>query len=133
MIRLATFCAFALLAAGTARAADDTAVDDEFYAQKKEAEANLQTTSGAEYDRMLGQWFAGSSEWKPGTAKCLEANPAPQDVRGFLDFRKDGTFRLVLRPQGEFAACMSHFVEGMNLPRPSTLPYRNDFNFNTEY
>ena len=93
MIRLATFCAFALLVAGTARAADETAVDDAFYTQKKQAEANLQTTSGAEYDRMLGQWFAGSAEWKPGTAKCLEANPAPQEVRGFLEFRENGTFR----------------------------------------
>jgi hypothetical protein len=133
MIRLATFCAFALLAAATARAADETAVDEEFYKQKKEAEANLQTTSGAEYDRILGQHFASDPAWKAGTAKCLEANPAPQEVRGFLDFRENGTFRLILRPTGDFASCMSHFVEGMNLPRPTKLPYRNDFNFNTEY
>jgi hypothetical protein len=122
-----------LLAAPFAHATTDASDDDAFYAQKKQAEANLRTTSGAEYDRLLGQAFAADPAWKTGTAKCLAANPAPQEVRGFLDFAADGTFRLRLRPTGEFASCMSHFVEGMNLPRPSQLPYLNDFNFNTEY
>ena len=69
----------------------------------------------------------------PGVAKCLEANPAPQEVRGFINFMDKTNFRLVLRPTGEFATCVSNVVEHMNPPRPPTTPYFADFNFNTDY
>ncbi len=116
-----------------AQATTDSSADETFYKQKKEAEANLQSSTGIEYDRIVGQAITGSGQWQPGVAKCLEANPAPQEIRGFIEFAADGTYKLVVRPTGAFADCVAAFVGRIALPKPPQLPYRQDFNFSTDY
>lgn len=133
MNRLAALCCAALLVAPLAHATTDSSADETFYKQKKEAEANLQSSTGAAYDGIVGRAITGSGQWQPGIAKCLEANPAPQEIRGFIEFAADGTYKLVVRPTGVFADCVAAFVGRIALPKPPLLPYRQDFNFSTDY
>jgi hypothetical protein len=86
----------------------------------------------AAYDRELGYFFQALPTFKASLDKCLGANPGPQSVKGYFDLAKDGTYQLLLKPQGGFADCLSLALEGHKIPKPPTLPYANPFRFSTE-
>ena len=119
------------LAAANVLAAEP-APDREFTIRKKEAEVNAQTTTGGDYDRKLAEAIDKLPRLPDIMNGCIVSNEGPHTARGYFQFAEDGSYRLVLRPENTFSACLAKTLEGHELPAPPRLPYVNDFNFGTE-
>jgi|SRR5689334_15347428 len=124
----ATVVLMLTLAACSAHAAV-TAKPRSFEEEKAEAERNVRTEAGSKYDRALGEYLQSLPGFAKSMDKCMDGTAPPHAVRGYFRFDAHGEYRVVLRPSGEFATCISAAFEGHKPPTPPKLPYLNDFNF----
>lgn len=117
------------LALPLAALADTADIEREFKLRKAEAQANALTTTGAAYDRTLSDFISALPKINDRFLACMASTPPPNEARGYFEFAMDGSYELVLRPEGPFAMCLQSLLEGHPLPAPPRLPYLNDFNF----
>ena len=110
-------------------AAPHGAAPDEFERTFAAADEKSRSGAGAAYDRELGRYFESLPAFKARLDICLGANPGRHAVKGYFLFARSGTYRLILRPEGKFARCLSSALEGQSVPKPPRLPYANPFRY----
>lgn len=103
------------------------AAADDFESVRREAEKNLGSEAGADYDRWLGDFFKARPEVEKELTECVAGHDERPPLRGYVAFDRDGSYRYVLRPKGPFADCVSAAFAGFSPPPPPTLPYFNPF------
>lgn len=109
--------------------AHDVAADD-FDVRRREAERNMASEAGTDYDRWLGDYFRARPEVGSELTDCVSRHAETPPLRGYIEFDRGGGYRYVLRPKGPFADCVAKAFEGFAPPPPPTLPYVNPFELN---
>jgi hypothetical protein len=101
-------------------------VDDGFEQKVSEARANEQFH--ARYERTLQRYFAANKDAAAKWGVCLRTHRR-QDLRGYFEFGAKDGYRVVLRPAGAFATCMTKAFEGHKLPAPPVRPYLHSLKY----
>jgi hypothetical protein len=105
------------------------ATDTVFETENAEAMKAFATPEGSAYDEQLGRYLAALPDYAATMKQCMALNPARQSVQGYLRFDAQGKYQVLLRPAGEFATCITRFLEGRAPPKPPHLPYFNTLSF----
>jgi hypothetical protein len=123
MPKLKLFAA-ALLVASLLAACDRPPQFDENYAKAKE---NMRTPAGAQYDRQLSLFVQNLSGFSLALEDCVTKNPGKGEVHGYFEFASATEYRVVLRPDDGFAACITIELQNQSVPAPPQVPYLSPF------
>ena len=106
-----------------------TLADDGFDAVLARAKANEHSEHA--YDEALARHFGAS----PGLVAAMNGCMVEADrgnLQGYFEFAEDGGYRLVLRPQTRFAACLERAFADRDPPAPPRRPYVHGFTYTVE-
>jgi hypothetical protein len=97
---------------------------DESYAKARE---NLHTPAGAQYDKQLAIFVRNLSGLSLALEDCVAKNPGKGEVHGYFEFKSATEYRVVLRPEDGFAACITVELQNQSVPAPPQVPYLSPF------
>ena len=104
-----------------------------FDIEVKQAEENLNTAGGARYDQELESYFESQEGIYPALELCLksffEDHSIFPKVHGYFRFSSDGSYQLVLQPEGALAKCFSVAYAGYSPPPPPEFPYFSQYSY----
>ena len=69
------------------------AAADDFESVRREAEKNLGSEAGADYDRWLGDFFKARPEVEKELTECVAGHDERPPLRGYVAFDRDGSYR----------------------------------------